>query len=92
MTPKRGRKKGSKNKTSGEPHNFAFWKLTLKSPEEVNAYLERGSDKQKNSIKEILEYLKRAKKDLPERERKYAEEHLEFFEKINGEETLKELK
>lgn len=74
----RGRKKGSKNKTSGEPSNLAFWKITLKRPEEVNAFLERGSEKQKQTIKEILIYLKRKDK--------------EFFERANGEEILKEIK
>lgn len=78
MRIKRGRKKGSKNKTSGEPHNFAFWKITLKRPEEVNAFLERGSEQQKTTIKEILVYLKRA--------------DIDFFERVNGEEILKELK
>lgn len=74
---KRGRKKGSKNKYYGEPHNFAFWKITLKRREEVNAFLDRGSDKQKQSIKEILMYLKRVDE--------------EFFERVNGEEILKEI-
>ena len=87
----RGRPKGSKGKFSGEPHNFAFWKLTLKKPEVVNAFLERGSDKQKETIKEMLIYLKRGKKNLPYSEIKYAVKDLEFFERINGEEILKEL-
>ncbi len=77
MSLKRGRKKGSKNKYSGEPHNLGFWKITLKRPEEVNAFLERGSNQQKETIKEILDYLKRFDP--------------EFFERVNGEEILKEL-
>ena len=78
MTPKRGRKPGSKNKFSGEPHNLAFWKITLSRPEEVNAFIDRGSKQQKETIKEILSYLQRFDPD--------------FFEKINGKEILKELK
>ena len=74
----RGRKKGSRNKFSGEPHNLGFWKLTLKNPEEVKGFLERGSQKQKETIKEIVSYLKRFDPD--------------FFERVNGEEILKELK
>lgn len=74
----RGRKKGSKNKYLGEPHNLAFWKLTLKSREEVNAFLDRGSERQKETIKEILNYLKGKDKD--------------FFERVNGKKILKELK
>lgn len=78
MTPKRGRKKGTKNKYLGEPRNYAFWKFTLKNRETLNAFLERGSDNQKETIKEIVSYLKRYDP--------------EFFEKINGDEILKELK
>ena len=74
----RGRKKGSRNKFSGEPHNLGFWKLTLKNPEEVNAFLDRGSKQQKQTIKEILSYLKVA--------------DIEFFEQVNGKKLLKELK
>jgi len=77
MTPG-GRKKGSKNKQRGIPSNLAFWKLTLKNPEEVNAFLERGSISQKETIKNILVYLKRKDKD--------------FFEEVNGEDILKEIK
>jgi hypothetical protein len=75
---KRGRKKGSKNKSLEAPKNLGFWKITLKRPEEVNAFLERGSEQQKTTIKEILIYLKRA--------------DIDFFEKVNGEEILKELR
>lgn len=78
MTPTRGRKKGSKNRHSGDPHNFAFWKQTLKNQEEVNAFLARGSKEQKDTIKEILEYLKNHDK--------------EFFVEVNGFKVLKELK
>jgi hypothetical protein len=77
MTLKRGRKKGSKNKHSGEPHGYAFWKETLKKQETVNAFLERGSKQQKETIKEIVTYLKRHDPD--------------YFERINGEEILKEI-
>ena len=66
-----------KYKYSGEPHNLIFWKFTLKRPESVNAFLERGSKKQKNEIKNILLYLK-----------KYQPE---FFEEVNGEEIIKRL-
>jgi len=75
---KRKRKKGSKNTAFGEPHNLIFWKFTLKKPETVNAFLERGSKKQKETIKEILIYLKRFDRD--------------FFEEVNGENILEEIK
>ena len=78
MKNKRGRKKGSKNIYSGEPHNLIFWKVTLKEPNSVNAFLERGSQKQKETIKEVLTYLKRFDRD--------------FFDEVNGEEILKEIK
>lgn len=77
MTPG-GRKKGSKNCYSGEPHNYYYWKLILKNPEHVNAFFTRGSKEQKLTIKGILEYLKNHDK--------------EFFEKINGFKVLEELK
>lgn len=84
MTPKRGRKKGSKNREyflresiKRDPRNFAFWKCVLKKQEVVNAFLDRGSKQQKETIKEILIYLKRA--------------DMEFFNRVNGEETLKEI-
>lgn len=77
MTPKRGRPKIVKFKDYDAPHNFYYWKWILKEPETVNAFLNRGSKQQKDIIKEILVYLKRADKD--------------FFEKVNGEEVLKEI-
>ena len=89
---KRGRKKGSKNKSFDQPHNLGFWKITLKRPEEVNAFLERGSDKQKATIKEILLYLKRGKKTPVEFRSKFEEADIQFFERVNGKEILKELK
>ena len=76
MTPG-GRKKGSRNKFSGEPHNLSFWRYTLKKPEEINVFLDRGSQRQKDTIKEILIYLKT--KDI------------DFFIRVNGEEILMEL-
>jgi hypothetical protein len=78
MTIKRGRKKGSRNRFSGEPHNLAFWKLTLSRPEEINAFIDRGNKNQKQTIKEILLYLKVA--------------DIDFFNKVNGKKILKELK
>lgn len=77
MIKKRGRKLGTKNKTSAEPHNLCFWKITLKRPEEVNAFLTRGSNLQKETIKEILIYLKRFDRD--------------FFDENNGDKILKQL-
>ena len=78
MTPKRGRKKGSKNIYAGKPHNLIFWKATLKEENSVNAFLERGTKDVKNEIKGILIYLKRFEKD--------------FFEEVKGNEILEELK
>jgi len=74
---KRGRKKGTKNKYAGEPHNLVFWKFTLIKPETVNAFLNRGSIQQKETIKEIVSYLKRYDPD--------------YFERVNGDKILKEL-
>lgn len=74
---KRGRKKGSKNKYSGEPHNLIFWKVTLVNPNAMYQFLTRGGDRVKNEIKEIVSYLKRYQP--------------EFFEKVNGDEILKEI-
>ena len=79
MKPKkRGRKPGSKNKFKGEPHNLQFWKWVLRSPEEVQDFLTRGSAQQKETIKNVLLYLKRFDPD--------------FFEEVNGEEIWEELK
>ena len=75
---KRGRKKGTKNRYAGEPHNFAYWKCILQEPDTVNAFLNRGSKVQKETIKEVVIYLKGFDPD--------------FFEVVNGEEILKELK
>jgi len=74
----RGRPKGAKKKSSGEPHNYAYWYWTLKNPETVNAFLERGSEQQKESIKEIISYAKRYDPD--------------FFEEVKGEEILERMK
>ncbi len=77
MTPKRGRKKIVKFKDYNAPHNFYCWKWMLQEPETVNAFLNRGSKKQKDHIKEMLVYLKRTDKD--------------FFNKIHGNEILEKL-
>ena len=77
MTAKRGRKKGSKNYHSGEPRNYAFWYWTLRNREVTNAFLERGSVQQKESIKQIVSYAKRYNPD--------------FYERINGKEILEKL-
>ena len=61
-----------------EPNNIAFWKFTLKNQENVNAFLTRGSKQQKGTIKEVLKYLKRFDPD--------------YFESINGETILREIK
>jgi len=74
---KRGRKKGTKNISLGEPHNLSFWKITLKRPEEVHDFLTRGDSRQKEEIKNILLYLKRAE--------------IDFFDDVNGEEILRKL-
>ena len=88
---KRGRQKGSKNKLFGEPCNFTYWKTVLKNRETLNAFLDRGSDKQKEKIKEVLNYLKRADKKEEEFRNKYEQADIEFFEKYNGEDVLKEI-
>lgn len=76
--PTRGRKKGSKNKHLREPHNFIYWKFILKDNKAINAFLERGSKQQKETIKDVLIYLKRFQPD--------------FFEEVNGNEILERLK
>lgn len=87
---KKGRKKGSKNKLFGEPCNFTYWKTVLKNRETLNAFLDRGSDKQRDKIKEVLIYLKRAEKKGKEFRTKFEQADIEFFKKYNGEEILKE--
>ena len=78
MIKKRGRKPGTKNKYLGEPHNLCFWKVTLKKPEDVNAFLNRGSKQQKETIKEILIYLKKFDRD--------------FYDDVLGDKILREIK
>jgi len=74
---RRGRKKGSKNKQSGRPVNFAFWKLVLSVPEELQDFLTRGSNRQKECIKNALVYLKGIDS--------------EFFDDVNGKEILRSM-
>ena len=70
---------GRKKKTNyGEPNNLAFWKITLKRPEELHDFINRGSKKQKEILKEILLYIKRVE--------------LDFFKEVNGDIILKDLK
>lgn len=73
-----GRPKIEKNSLYDAPHNYSFWKHTLIYPENRNTFLERGSEQQKKTIKEIVLYIK--------------SHEPEFFEKINGEEILERLK
>lgn len=87
----RGRPKGSKNPHQGEPNNLSFWKVTIKNREVINAFLDRGSEKQKESIKEVLIYLKRADKKEEEFRNRFEQADLQFFEKVSGKEILKEL-
>lgn len=70
--------KRKKRKFSGLPHNLNFWIYTLKRPEEVNDFLVRGNQRQKNDIKHVVIYLKRNNEEL--------------FEEINGKEILRRLK
>lgn len=72
---KRGRKKGWRSEA--QPTNIAYWMWTLKKPEEVNAFIERGSQQQKDNIKAVLKYLKTFDPY--------------FFQKIEGEKILERL-
>lgn len=77
MTPK-GRKKGSRNKRKGLPNNMNYWRFVFQKEEDVNAFLSRGDKRQKNDMKDVLTYFKK--------------HDSEFFNEINGQKILKELK
>lgn len=59
------------------PNNYSFWVYTLSEPKHVKAFIDRGSDKQKDNITHVLIYME---KFDPEK-----------FEAIKGKEILKEL-
>ena len=60
------------------PSNLDCWRFTLKRPEQVNSFLERGNKKQHKQIRDCLEYLKTREP--------------EFFEKIDGKLMLKKFR
>ena len=60
------------------PNNLACWMWTFERPEEVNAFIERGNEKQHKEMKQCLIYLKGKDERL--------------FEKVNGKEILKRLR
>lgn len=88
---KRGRPKGNKktikqkkNMTKlvkkfkkGEPTNYVFWKGMLKD-NLVQQFIDRGNAEQKITIKKVLKFLK--------------VDDCEFFDEINGQNLLKQLK
>jgi len=78
------KKKNKKVKTersrmlSKLPCNYHFWKFTVDNPKEMEEFLKRGSQVQKNNIKRVLNYMK-----LYE---------IEEFEKIDGKKWIKKFK
>lgn len=56
MKKKRRRRKRTFTK---EPTNLSFWLSTIKNEEDLNQFLLRGDEKQKQSIIQVLNYLKR---------------------------------
>lgn len=77
--PKRGRKKGSKNKNASQPLTLlGFWVHILRNPKTVEEFLKRGDKRQKNEIKQVLNYCKGNEPEI--------------FEEVNGKEILKRLK
>lgn len=71
-------KKQRKKLTSRLPSNLAFWKFTLIHPEEINAFILKGNERQHACILRVLKYVKQFDK--------------EYFEKINGVTILRRLK
>jgi len=88
---KKGRPKGSKktvrqkrNMTTlvkkfkkGEPTNYVFWLGMLKD-NKVQQFIDRGNAEQKLTIKRVLKFLK--------------VDDGEFFDEVNGQNLLKQLK
>lgn len=66
-----------KGSKKGEPVNFEFWKWTLRN-NEIQQFLDRGNAEQKECIKNVVKHLKNIEP--------------EFFEQVNGESILKQLK
>lgn len=58
MKKKLGKRK-RKQLLSKTPSNFAFWTWTIQKEEELNQFLLRGSNRQKDCIIRVLNYLKR---------------------------------
>lgn len=61
----------------GRPLNYTFWCWTLEKPEEVNEFIERGDKGQKDSIRLVLQYMKKID---PEK-----------FDRVNGAKIIKTL-
>ena len=74
---KRGRKKGSRNKSKGLPNNMNYWRFVFADKKAVDAFLQKGDKRQKTDMKDVLLYLK-----------KYDSE---FFHEVNGNKILKEI-
>ncbi|MGD2072750.1 MAG: hypothetical protein PVG65_04605 [Candidatus Thorarchaeota archaeon] len=91
----RGRPKGSKNTSHGEPHNFYYWRFVVGNEKNVNAFIERGNAEQKSLMKQTLEYLQRGSRPIVIHglQEQYAVDNdLRYFEEINGKEILRRLK
>lgn len=57
-------KKRIKRKLSkGLPQNYTFWCQTIDRPDELTEFIRRGNKKQKDSIRLVLQYMKRTDPD-----------------------------
>lgn len=73
---KRGRKKGGKN--VAQPTNISCWIVTLKKPDEIDAFIKRGNDRQKADIVAVLKWLKIYDEEL--------------YDEVNGKEIMRRMK
>lgn len=72
----RGRPVGSLG-SGGVPSNYDFWKGLLKE-NKIQEFIDRGNQRQKDTIKHVLKYLKKQDSEL--------------FNEIKGNNLLKQLK
>ena len=60
-------KKERKNLTLRVPTNFNFWYITIQNPKEIEDFISRGNDRQKECIKRTFNYVR--KTDIEDYER-----------------------
>ena len=71
-------KKTIKNRTRGEPNNYAFWRLVVSNWDEVMEFINRGDARQKGNVRDTLEYI--------------SKKNPEYFKEIKGRIIMKKLK